>query len=74
MSLIKAMLAFGLSVEQAEWVYRAKHLRWFFDRHEGEIERSSNFLEKAYKLMTQYLKKNENSVMDSLKHPNWPDI
>lgn len=58
--IIDALLDFGLGRDKAEWVYRSKHLRWFFDRNHEITE------EVAYSLMTKYLQENSNGVLQDL--------
>lgn len=62
--VIQAMLDFGLGRDKSEWVYRSKHLRWFFDM--------TMTVEDAHEKMTSYLFHNGNDVQDDLKTVRLP--
>lgn len=61
--IIRATLAFGFSEAQAEWIYRSKYLRWFFDSQCDDVPASN-----AFKLFTQYLKQEEKDIRSSIAH------
>jgi hypothetical protein len=60
--IIRAMLNWGMTEDQSEWVYYSKHLRWFFDFNDDKVDKAHSF-EK----FTEYLSKNRNNVLEDIK-------
>jgi uncharacterized protein YdaT len=60
--IIKAMLDFGLTENQAAWVYRSKHLRWFFDSNSDCVHKTV-----AKEKFSLYLESNRNDILEDIK-------
>ena len=60
--IILAMFDAGYTEQEVEWIYRSKHIRWFFDWQGDNVAKS-----EAYDLFTTYLTKGRNGVKRDVK-------
>ena len=61
--IIEALIAYGFSEEDAEWIYFSKNLRWFFD---GQGDRVT--IKKAKDCFTEYLNRNISDIRLTIEH------
>src|SRR5205085_631167 len=53
--IIAALYQFGYSDTEAEWIFRSKHLRWFYDQNNDKVT-----VADAHEKFTKYLRAGDN--------------